>query len=167
MDGISFALSHIQRAPMTFSLCKTSHAFSEPVRMNTGNQPTWCSLWRHYSLSRRSHSQRGEDLRQSDTLPNGTDLFRSKSRSGLGMKTEQHFSDFQAHIRRFSRSYEERMNDAPYVDYSQQRLREPVGYAIISRGDTEINDNQYVMKCVPELFWKRVPEPTCSINISI
>jgi len=83
------------------------------------------------------------------------------------MKTEQHFSDFQAHIRRFSRSYEERMNDAPYVDYSQQRLREPVGYAIISRGDTEINDNQYVMKCVPELFWKRVPEPTCSINISI
>ena len=37
------------------------------------------------------------------------------------------------------------------------RRRDPVGYAIIPRGDTEINKNQYVMNCIPEIEYRSSP----------
>jgi len=49
------------------------------------------------------------------------------------------------------------------LDYSPLRLpvklrngagRDPVGYKIIPRGDTEINENQYGMRCIPEIVSK-------------
>ena len=36
------------------------------------------------------------------------------------------------------------------LDYSPQRLREPVGYAIIPRGDTERKEHQHGMNSVAE-----------------
>ena len=58
------------------------------------------------------------------------------------------------------------IRDRDLSAFGTGRPRDPVGYAIIPRGDTEIDENHCVMKCVPEVFYDRVLDCKCSITIS-